>query len=130
MKRVLSAAAALTLTLSLGASALAYSGTITLNGTKLDTAKLPDAPAGSVIPLRAVAEAGGVSIGRIQHYFPSKAALIREGCAQMVAAAEGKYREQAATAPPGAFLPEFFCVPPAVPHPTSPTPPRTAARSQ
>ena len=57
MKRVLSAAAALTLTLSLGASALAYSGTITLNGTKLDTAKLPDAPAGSVIPLRAVAEA-------------------------------------------------------------------------
>ena len=57
MKRVLSAAAALTLALSLGASALAYSGTITLNGTKLDTAKLPDAPAGSVIPLRAVAEA-------------------------------------------------------------------------
>ena len=51
MKRVLSAAAALTLTLSLGASALAYSGTITLNGTKLDTAKLPDAPAGSVMTL-------------------------------------------------------------------------------
>lgn len=57
MKRVLTAAAAMTLTLSLGASALAYSGTITLNGTKLDTAKLPDAPAGAVIPLRTVAEA-------------------------------------------------------------------------
>ena len=57
MKRVLSAAAALTLTLSLGASALAYSGTITINGTALSTAGIPDAPAGSVIPLRAVAEA-------------------------------------------------------------------------
>ena len=56
------------------------------------------------VSFRAVAEAGGVSIGRIQHYFPSKAALIREGCAQMVAAAEGKYREQAATAPPGSRL--------------------------
>ena len=57
MKRVLSAAAALTLALSLGTSALAYSGTITLNGTKLDTSKLPDAPTGAVIPLRTVAEA-------------------------------------------------------------------------
>ena len=57
MKRMLTAAVAMTLTLSLGASALAYSGTITLNGTKLDTSKLPDAPAGSVIPLRTVAEA-------------------------------------------------------------------------
>ena len=57
MKRVLSAAAALTLALSLGTSALAYSGPITLNGTKLDTSKLPDAPTGAVIPLRTVAEA-------------------------------------------------------------------------
>ena len=57
MKRMLTAAVAMTLTLSLGASALAYSGTITLNGTKLDTSKLPDAPAGSAIPLRTVAEA-------------------------------------------------------------------------
>ena len=57
MKRILSAAAALTLALSLGTSALAYSGTITLNGAALSTAGLPDAPAGAVIPLRAVAEA-------------------------------------------------------------------------
>ena len=57
MKRVLSAAAALTLALSLGTSALAYSGTITLNGTVLNTAGLPDAPTGAVIPLRAVVEA-------------------------------------------------------------------------
>ena len=57
MKRVLSAAAALTLALSLGTSALAYSGTITLNGASLSTATLPDAPTGAVIPLRAVVEA-------------------------------------------------------------------------
>lgn len=58
MKRVLSAAAALTLTLSLGASALAYSGTITINGAALSTAGIPDAPYGAVyLPLRAVAEA-------------------------------------------------------------------------
>ena len=56
MKRILSAAAAMTLTLSLGTSALAYSGAITINGTALSTAGIPDAPAGAIIPLRAVAE--------------------------------------------------------------------------
>src|SRR5699024_5473162 len=40
------------------------------------------------VSFRAVAEAAGVSIGRIQHYFTSKEELIREGCAQIVAAAE------------------------------------------
>ena len=58
MKRIFPAAAALTLALSLGSSALAYSGSITVNGTELNTAGLPDAPAGAVyLPLRAVAEA-------------------------------------------------------------------------
>ena len=62
MKRILPAALALGLGLSLGASALAasagYAGTITINGTALDTAGLPAAPAGAVyLPLRAVAEA-------------------------------------------------------------------------
>lgn len=57
MKRAFTAAAAMTLALSLGTSALAYSGAITLNGAALDTSKLPDAPADSAIPLRAVAEA-------------------------------------------------------------------------
>ena len=40
-KRGLSAAAALTLTLSLGASALAYSGTITLNGIRRSPSSWP-----------------------------------------------------------------------------------------
>ena len=50
------------------------------------------------VSFRAVAEAAGVSIGRIQHYFASKDELIREGCAQLVAAAEVQYAE----APEGA----------------------------
>src|SRR5699024_6756068 len=45
------------------------------------------------VSFRAVAEAAGVSIGRIQHYFTSKEELIREGCAQLVAAAETQYAE-------------------------------------
>src|SRR5699024_2196314 len=45
------------------------------------------------VSFRAVAEAAGVSIGRIQHYFASKEELIREGCAQIVAAAEDQYAE-------------------------------------
>ena len=62
MKRILSATLALALGLSLGGSALAasggYAGSITVNGTALDTASLPAAPAGAVyLPLRAVAEA-------------------------------------------------------------------------
>lgn len=69
MKKQLTAAcAALTLTVSLGASAFAapvlisanpnYSGTITVNGEDLDVSGLPAAPAGAVsVPLRAVAEA-------------------------------------------------------------------------
>lgn len=69
MKKLASAALALTLTVSLGTSALAapgllissnpsYANTITVNGTAVDTAKLPAAPAGSVsVPLRAVTEA-------------------------------------------------------------------------
>ena len=36
---------------------------------------------------------GGVSIGRIQHYFASKEELIREGCTQMVVAAQSRYAE-------------------------------------
>ena len=45
------------------------------------------------VSFRAVAEAAGVSIGRIQHYFTSKEELIREGCAQIVGAAEDQYAE-------------------------------------
>lgn len=37
--------------------------------------------------LRTVASEAGVSIGRIQHYFPNKEELVREGCREMVAVA-------------------------------------------
>ena len=67
MKRILSATLALALGLSLGGSALAasggYAGSITVNGTALDTASLPAAPAVAVyLPLRAVAEALGMKV--------------------------------------------------------------------
>lgn len=68
MKKLACASLALTMTLSLGASALAadhllisakggYSGTITINGEALDLSGLPAAPASDSVPLRAVAEA-------------------------------------------------------------------------
>ena len=61
MKRIFTAALAMGMVLSLGASALAagsYSGSITVTGTAVDTASLPAAPAGATyVPLRTVAEA-------------------------------------------------------------------------
>lgn len=41
--------------------------------------------------LRTVAAEAGVSIGRIQHYFPNKEELVREGCREMVALAEAAH---------------------------------------
>lgn len=40
------------------------------------------------VTFRSVAEAAGISIGRVQHYFPSREGLILEGCRQLVAGAE------------------------------------------
>lgn len=40
------------------------------------------------VSFRSVAEASGISIGRVQHYFPSRRELILEGCRQMVAGAQ------------------------------------------
>lgn len=40
------------------------------------------------VTFRAVADAAGISIGRVQHYFPSREALVLEGCRQLVAGAE------------------------------------------
>ena len=61
MKRIFTAALAMGMVLSLGASALAagsYSGSITVNGMAVDTASLPAAPVGAAyVPLRTVAEA-------------------------------------------------------------------------
>lgn len=39
------------------------------------------------VSFRTVAEAAGVSIGRVQHYFTSKDELVLEGCRQLVQAA-------------------------------------------
>lgn len=39
------------------------------------------------VSFRAVAEATDVSVGRIQHYFPSREELVLDGCRRMVAAA-------------------------------------------
>jgi TetR/AcrR family transcriptional regulator, transcriptional repressor of bet genes len=52
------------------------------------------------VSFRAVAEEAGISIGRIQHYFDSKGALIREGCVQMIAAARDQHRERSEQAGP------------------------------
>ena len=40
------------------------------------------------VTFRSVADAAGISIGRVQHYFPSREGLILEGCRQLVASAE------------------------------------------
>lgn len=40
------------------------------------------------VTFRSVADAAGVSIGRVQHYFPSREGLILEGCRQLVANAD------------------------------------------
>ncbi|WP_166828116.1 TetR/AcrR family transcriptional regulator [Brevibacterium limosum] len=40
------------------------------------------------VSFRSVAEAAGISVGRVQHYFPSRSELILEGCRQLVQGAE------------------------------------------
>lgn len=46
------------------------------------------------VTFQAVAIAGGISVGRIQHYFDSKDHLIRAGAEHMVAEAEAQYRHR------------------------------------
>lgn len=40
------------------------------------------------VSFRSVAEAAGISVGRVQHYFPSRSELILEGCRLIVDSAE------------------------------------------
>lgn len=56
------------------------------------------------VSLRTVAAAAGVSVGRIQHYFGTKEALVRAGCEAMVAGAQDRYEDQTAGEPPLARL--------------------------
>ncbi|GAA1519399.1 TetR/AcrR family transcriptional regulator [Brevibacterium permense] len=54
------------------------------------------------VSFRSVAEAAGISIGRVQHYFPSRSELILEGCRQIVDSAEAAGPEGAdASSAPG-----------------------------
>lgn len=54
------------------------------------------------VSFRSVAEAAGISIGRVQHYFPSRSELILEGCRQIVDSAEAAGPEGAdASSDPG-----------------------------
>lgn len=51
------------------------------------------------VTFQAVAGAGGVSVGRIQHYFDSKDQLVRAGAEHMVGEAETRYGEGDPTDP-------------------------------
>ena len=55
------------------------------------------------VSLRHVAAEAGVSMGRIQHYFGTKEALVLAGCTALVDSAYGGYQETA-EAPPRARL--------------------------
>lgn len=69
------------------------------------------------VTLRAVARAADISVGRLQHYFDSKAELVRHGCRQMVAAAVDDHGPGSPPADPAAAreaLVELLCAP--LPH--------------
>ncbi|MDR7381950.1 TetR/AcrR family transcriptional regulator [Promicromonospora iranensis] len=51
------------------------------------------------VSLRHVAAEAGVSMGRIQHYFGTKEALVLAGCTSLVQSAYGGYQETADAAP-------------------------------
>lgn len=51
------------------------------------------------VSFRTVAEAAGVSVGLVQHYYGSKDELIRASAAAMIGGSEARYRETDASAP-------------------------------
>lgn len=56
---------------------------------------------------RAVAAEAGVSVGRIQHYFPSKEEMVRHGCRALIGVAEDAYRARTSEADPVEALREL-----------------------
>lgn len=60
---------------------------------------------------QAVARAGGISVGRIQHYFASKQDLVRAGCQAIVDAAQSAYLERAEELEPLDALTELLIQP-------------------
>ncbi|NUL49273.1 TetR/AcrR family transcriptional regulator [Cellulosimicrobium funkei] len=66
------------------------------------------------VSFRAVAEAAGVSIGRVQHYFTSKDELVVFGCRAMVSAAEQDHGPDPSDREPARArdaLADFLCAP-------------------
>ncbi|REE04500.1 TetR/AcrR family transcriptional regulator [Citricoccus muralis] len=66
------------------------------------------------VSFRAVAEAAGVSIGRVQHYFSSKDELVVFGCRAMVSAAEQDHGPDPSLREPARArdaLADFLCAP-------------------
>src|SRR5699024_4887717 len=60
------------------------------------------------VSFRSVAEAAGISIGRVQHYFPSRRELVLEGCRQIAAGSEAPEAGPAGSEPAMDRLREFF----------------------
>lgn len=53
------------------------------------------------VSFRSVAEAAGVSAGRVQHYFPNRRALIEHACRSMIEHADSEFSESAPAEPAG-----------------------------
>lgn len=53
---------------------------------------------------RAVAAEAGISVGRIQHYFPSKEEMVRYGCRALIDAGADAYRERTSGVGPAEAL--------------------------
>lgn len=59
------------------------------------------------VTLRAVAREAGVSVGRVQHYYPSREELVRDSCRVMVTLAEESFGQDAGGLPPVQALQEL-----------------------
>ena len=66
------------------------------------------------VTYQAVAQATGISVGRIQHYFASKDDLILAGCRAIVERASDRYANRAASLEPHEALRDLLAEP--IPH--------------
>jgi AcrR family transcriptional regulator len=63
------------------------------------------------VTFQAVAQAAGVSVGRLQHYFASKEALVLEGCRAIVTSAAAAYFARATATDPWPALRDLLVQP-------------------
>jgi len=63
------------------------------------------------VTFQSVAEAAGVSVGRLQHYFTSKEALVLEGCRAIVSSAASAYFARTARTDPWQALRDLLVQP-------------------